>query len=53
MSKKPYTTTLKNQSIKKLKILAVNQEKYENELIEEALELLHEKYSKKQTESTT
>ena len=44
MERERYSTTLKSDLLQKLKILAVLQKKSANQLLEEALELLFEKY---------
>jgi predicted HicB family RNase H-like nuclease len=45
--KKMFTTRLDRESIKQLKILAANQEKSVNHLLEEAIQDLLKKYEKK------
>lgn len=47
MKRKPFTTTLRDDYIKKVKILAIEEEKSVNDLLEEALEWLLKKYEKK------
>lgn len=44
MERERYSTTIKSDLLQKLKILAVLQKKSANQLLEEALELLFEKY---------
>lgn len=43
-----YTTTLEKDLIKELKILAAKLDKRQNELLEEAIKLLLEKYKKEE-----
>lgn len=45
--RKSYNTTLRTDLIKKLKLLAVELEKRQNELLEEAIQDLLKKYEKK------
>ena len=43
-----YTTTIEKHLIKELKILAAKLDKRQNELLEEAIKLLLEKYKEKE-----
>lgn len=45
--RKSYNTTLRADLMKQLRILAAEQEKRQNDLLEEAIELLLKKYEKK------
>ena len=45
-SRKNYNTTLREDLIKKLKMLAVEKDSRVNDLLEEAIELLLDKYEK-------
>ena len=47
MKRKQFTTTLREDYLKKVKLLAVEEEKSVNVLLEEALEWLLKKYKKK------
>ena len=47
MKRKQFTTTLREDYLKKVKILAVEEDKSVNDLLEEALEWLLKKYEKK------
>jgi len=47
MKRKPFTTTLREDYLKKVKIIAIEEDKSVNDLIEEALEWLFKKYEKK------
>ena len=47
MKRKQFTTTLREDYLKKVKILAVEEDKAVNDLLEEALEWLLKKYEKK------
>jgi hypothetical protein len=47
MKRKQFTTTLREDYLKKVKILAIEENKAANDLIEEALEWLLKKYEKK------
>ena len=47
MKRKQFTTTLREDYLKKVKILAVEHDKAANDLLEEAIELLLKKYEKK------
>lgn len=42
-----YTTTLNKQILKKIKLLAIHEEAYENEILEEAMTDIYNKYAKK------
>ncbi|MGD0277370.1 MAG: ribbon-helix-helix domain-containing protein [Syntrophales bacterium] len=46
--RKTYNTTLKSELIKRLKILAAETDKRQNDLLEEAIQDLLKKYEKKQ-----
>ena len=46
MKRKQFTTTLREDYLKKVKILAIEQDKSVNDLLEEALEWLLKKYKK-------
>ena len=50
MNRKPFTTTLREDYLKKVKILAIENEKSVNVLLEEAIEWLLKKYEKKTKE---
>jgi hypothetical protein len=50
MKRKQFTTTLRADYLKKIKILAIEQDKKVNDLLEEAIEYLLEKYRKKTNE---
>lgn len=43
------TTTIEKNLLKKIKILAIEQEKDVNELLEEGIEMVLEKYGKKRS----
>ena len=47
MKRKQFTTTLREDYLKKIKILAIENDKAANDLIEEAIELLLKKYKKR------
>ena len=47
MKRKQFTTTIREDYLKKVKILAVENDKAANDLLEEAIELLLKKYEKK------
>ena len=47
MKRKQFTTTLREDYLKRVKLLAVEEEKSVNDLLEEALEWLLKKYEKK------
>ena len=47
MKRKQFTTTLREDYLKKVKILAVENDKTANDLLEEAIEWLLKKYEKK------
>jgi hypothetical protein len=47
MKRKQFTTTLREDYLKKIKILAVENDKAANDLLEEAIEWLLKKYEKK------
>ena len=47
MKRKPFTTTIREDYLKKVKILAIEENKSVNDLIEEALEWLLKEYEKK------
>ncbi|MBU3948872.1 MAG: ribbon-helix-helix domain-containing protein [Proteobacteria bacterium] len=51
--RKSYNTTLRTDLIKKLKILSAETDKRQNDLIEEAIEDILNKYYKQQPEKTT
>ena len=46
MKRKQFTTTLREDYLKKIKILAVEKDKGANDLLEEAIEWLLKKYEK-------
>ena len=50
LERKTYNTTLKTDLIKKLKILSAEMDKRQNDLLEEAIEDLIEKYSRQPQE---
>ena len=50
MKRKQFTTTLREDYLKKVKILAVEEDKSVNDLLEEALEWLLKKYEKQRKE---
>jgi hypothetical protein len=47
MKRKQFTTTLREDYLKKIKILAIENDKAANDLLEEAIELLLKKYKKR------
>ena len=47
MKRRQFTTTLRADYLKKIKILAIEQDKKVNDLLEEAIEWLLKKYRKK------
>ena len=47
MKRKQFTTTLREDYLKKIKILAIEKDKAANDLLEEAIELLLKKYKKR------
>ena len=47
MKRKQFTTTLREDYLKKIKILAIENDKAANDLLEEAIELLLKKYEKR------
>ncbi|MGD8445808.1 MAG: hypothetical protein PVI94_20080 [Desulfobacterales bacterium] len=47
MKRKQFTTTIRKDYLKKIKILAVEKDKDVNDLLEEAIEWLLKKYEKK------
>jgi len=47
MKRKQFTTTLREDYLKRIKILAVEQDKAANDLLEEAIEWLLKNYEKK------
>ena len=47
MKRKQFTTTLREDLLKKIKILAIENDKAANDLLEEAIELLLKKYEKR------
>ena len=50
MKRKQFTTTLREDYLKKVKILAVENDKAVNDLLEEAIEWLLKKYEKQHKE---
>ena len=50
MRRKQFTTTLREDYLKRVKILAVEKDKAVNDLLEEALEWLFKKYEKQSKE---
>ena len=50
MKRKQFTTTLREDYLKKVKILAIEEDKSVNDLLEEALEWLLKKYEKQPKE---
>lgn len=50
MKRKQFTTTLREDYLKKVKILAVEKDKGVNDLLEEAIEWLLKKYEKQPKE---
>ena len=47
MKRKQFTTTLREDLLKKIKILAIENDKAANDLLEEAIELLLKKFEKR------
>ena len=47
MKRKQFTTTLREDYLKKIKILAIEEDKSVNDMLEEAIEWLLKKYAKK------
>ena len=47
MKRKPFTTTIKEDSLKEIKKLAIDLDRSVNDLLEEAIEWLLKKYEKK------
>lgn len=47
MKRKQFTTTLREDYLKKIKILAIENDKAANDLLEEAIELLLKNYKKR------
>ena len=47
MKRKQFTTTLREDYLKKIKILAIENDEAANDLLEEAIELLLKKYKKR------
>ena len=47
MKRKQFTTTLREDYLKRIKILAIENDKAANDLLEEAIELLLKKYKKR------
>jgi hypothetical protein len=47
MKRKPFTTTIKEDSLKNIKKLAIDLDRSVNDLLEEAIEWLLKKYEKK------
>ena len=47
MKRKQFTTTLREDYLKKIKILAIENDKAANDLLEEAIELLLKKFKKR------
>lgn len=50
MQRKQFTTTIREDYLKKVKILAIEKDKRVNDILEEAIEWLMEKYGKKTAE---
>jgi hypothetical protein len=50
MKRRQFTTTLREDYLKKIKILAIEQDKKVNDLLEEAIEWLLKKYRNKADE---
>jgi hypothetical protein len=50
MKRKPFTTTIKADSLKAIKKLAIDLDKSVNDLLEEAIDWLLEKYKSKEKE---
>ena len=47
MRRKPFTTTIKEDALKDIKILAIDLDRSVNDLLEESIERLLKKYEKK------
>lgn len=47
MKRKPFTTTIKEDSLKEIKKLGIDLDRSVNDLLEEAIEWLLQKYKKK------
>ena len=53
MHRKQFTTTIREDYLKKIKILAIEKDKRVNDILEEAIEFLMSKYERKAEESWT
>ena len=53
MQRKQFTTTIREDYLKKIKILAIEKDKRVNDMLEEAIEFLMSKYKRKTGESWT
>jgi len=51
MQRKQFTTTIREDYLKKIKILAIEKDKRVNDILEEAIEFLMRKYESKAGES--
>ena len=51
MQRKQFTTTIREDYLKKIKILAIEKDKRVNDILEEAIEWLMAKYAKQSPES--
>jgi hypothetical protein len=51
MQRKQFTTTIREDYLKKIKILAIEKDKRVNDILEEAIEFLMVKYERKPGES--
>ena len=51
MQRKQFTTTIREDYLKKIKILAIEKDKRVNDILEEAIEFLMSKYESKAGES--
>jgi hypothetical protein len=51
MQRKQFTTTIREDYLKKIKILAIEKDKRVNDILEEAIEFLVSKYETKAEES--
>ncbi|MDB4441884.1 hypothetical protein N9219_00530 [bacterium] len=51
MRRKQFTTTIREDYLKKIKILAIEKDKRVNDILEEAIEWLMVKYGKQTTEN--
>jgi len=51
MQRKQFTTTIREDYLKKIKILAIEKDKRVNDILEEAIERLMVKYAKQSPES--